>query len=298
MTTESIDALHITRIFAAPPDVVFRAWGEPDMVRRWWAPRGFMTLACDMDPRPGGAWRVGMRSPAGRLHAEGGVYREVSDRERLVFTQAWEDHEGRRGAETLVTVLFRKHEEATTKVVFQQAGFTTASSRDAHEAGWSSCFDLLAEALAHPERGDLTPGLEETRIRAVLEGHARALHERNAARAVSHYAPDAVLFDVAPPLRQQRRDLGALLDEWFATWKGPVGYEGRDLRIVVGAGVAFSTSLQRLHGERTDGERTDVWLRATYGFRKDGGDWVIAAEHLSVPFYMDGSERAATDLTP
>ncbi|HVH07431.1 MAG TPA: nuclear transport factor 2 family protein, partial [Myxococcota bacterium] len=49
---------------------------------------------------------------------------------------------------------------------------------------------------------------------------------------------------------------------------------------------------------RTEGPRTDVWVRATFGFRKLDGAWILTHEHRSVPFYMDGSERAATDLEP
>ena len=50
--------------------------------------------------------------------------------------------------------------------------------------------------------------------------------------------------------------------------------------------------------ERTDDEKTDVWVRATFCCRKIDGKWKIVHEHQSVPFYMDGSYRAALDLTP
>ena len=51
-------------------------------------------------------------------------------------------------------------------------------------------------------------------------------------------------------------------------------------------------------GARTDGAHTDVWLRATVCFRRVDGAWKVAHEHASVPFYMDGSFRAAIDLKP
>jgi ketosteroid isomerase-like protein len=53
-----------------------------------------------------------------------------------------------------------------------------------------------------------------------------------------------------------------------------------------------------MHGIRTDGEETDVWVRATLCFRKIDGVWKVVHEHTSVPLYMDGSDRAAVDLTP
>ena len=70
-TRTSIDAgerereLAITRVFDAPRHVVFQAWTEPGRVARWWGPQGFVTTYCDMDIRPGGAFRVCMRSPEG-----------------------------------------------------------------------------------------------------------------------------------------------------------------------------------------------------------------------------------------
>ncbi|MGH7804122.1 MAG: nuclear transport factor 2 family protein [Candidatus Binatia bacterium] len=53
-----------------------------------------------------------------------------------------------------------------------------------------------------------------------------------------------------------------------------------------------------MHGARTDGTKTDIWVRATVGFEKIDGAWMIVHEHVSVPFYMDGSFKAAVDLTP
>src|SRR5713226_3244803 len=80
--------LVITRIFDAPRNVVFQAWTEPGRAARWWGPQGFVTTYCDMDVRPGGAFRVCMCSPEGVDHWKQGVYREVVEPERLVFTFA------------------------------------------------------------------------------------------------------------------------------------------------------------------------------------------------------------------
>ncbi len=51
-------------------------------------------------------------------------------------------------------------------------------------------------------------------------------------------------------------------------------------------------------GTRTDGEHTDLWFRETVCLRKASGRWKITHEHNSVPLYMDGTDRAAADLTP
>jgi PhnB protein len=108
-----------------------------------------------------------------------------------------------------------------------------------------------------------------------------------------------LVFDLAPPL--QYRGAAAYRGNWaawFSSFKGPVGYEIRDLSIATGGDVAFYHSLNRITGTRTSGEETDVWLRASVGFRKIGDQWLITHEHFSVPFYMDGSYKAAVDLKP
>jgi uncharacterized protein YndB with AHSA1/START domain len=127
MAAEAPRSLAITRIFEAPPDAVFRAWTDPELARTWWSPRGFTTVSCDMDVHAGGAWRVRMRSPSGRIHDEGGVFREVSAPDRLVFSQVWDDPGGKPGVETTVTVTFEPHGSGATKVRFEQSGFATAA---------------------------------------------------------------------------------------------------------------------------------------------------------------------------
>lgn len=140
---------------------------------------------------------------------------------------------------------------------------------------------------------------EEAQIRQRLESWAKAVRAKNLDALMSHYAPDVVVFDIAPPLQYKgaaayRENWG----DWFPSFQGPVGYEIRDLSLATGGDVAFCRSLNRITGTRTSGEKTDVWVRATVGFRKIGGKWMIIHEHFSVPFYMDGSARAATDLQP
>ena len=123
------------------------------------------------------------------------------------------------------------------------------------------------------------------------------MRAKDVAGVMAHYAPDSVTFDLAPPLISTGADAKGL-QAWFSTWPGPIGYEIRDLRITAGDDVAFCHSLNRLSGTKSDGEKADVWFRLTLGLRKLGGEWRIAHQHESVPFYMDGSYRAAVDLKP
>jgi PhnB protein len=137
---------------------------------------------------------------------------------------------------------------------------------------------------------------DETQIRKTIEDWANALRNKNAEAALSHYAPRLVHFSLAPPLLSTESDAKGL-KAWFGTWQGSIGYEIRGLSVTVGDDVAFSHNLNRIHGT-TNGEKNDLWFRHTLGFRKFGDEWEIAHEHESVPFYMDGSFKAAVDLKP
>ena len=141
---------------------------------------------------------------------------------------------------------------------------------------------------------------EEAAIRSLIDERVAAMREKDAARAVATLAPDVVAFELAPPLAlegEAARDEAALA-AWLAGWEGPVEIEIRDLRVAVSGDVAWSHSLNRLRGTLKGGRIVDMWMRSTLGFRKLGGQWKIAHGHSSVPFRMDGSYRAATDLVP
>lgn len=139
--------LVISRVFDAPREFVFRAWTEPELGKRWSAPLGLTVPALDIDLRPGGAWRLCMRTPEGEDLWVGGVYTEVRPPERLVATHAWVNPDGTPGPETLVTVTLAERGRRTG-MTFRQAGFESAETRDAHAEGWAECFDKLARLLA------------------------------------------------------------------------------------------------------------------------------------------------------
>ena len=146
-----------------------------------------------------------------------------------------------------------------------------------------------------------TENRDETQIRALLEDRAAALRAKDAPAVLSHYAPDTVKFDLAPPLHTAGP---AALDKrglegWFATWWGPLGYELRDFKVVTGGDLAFCHGFFWLGGVKSaGGQKIGFWMRATVCLRKEAGSWKIVHEHESVPFYMDGSQRAAFDLQP
>jgi len=163
MTSDDRTTLRLTRIYDRPPSALFKAWTEPQQIKRWWGPRGYTTLSCEMDLRPGGKWHVCSRSPDGTEYAEHGVFREIVEPLRLVFTHAWEKPQGIPEHETLITVTFEEHQGRTMMTV-AQGTLNTVESRDSHGEGWSSAFELLEELFQEPSgKGD------EAGIRALIE---------------------------------------------------------------------------------------------------------------------------------
>jgi uncharacterized protein YndB with AHSA1/START domain len=138
--------LVVSRIIDAPRVLVFRAWTDAEQVANWWGPQGFVTTFCEMDIRPGGAYRCCMRSPAGTDHWKRGVYREIVAPERIVFTFAWEDANGHLGHELLTTVTFDDL-GAKTRLTLHQAPFETVARRNDHRGGWASCLERFAEYM-------------------------------------------------------------------------------------------------------------------------------------------------------
>jgi uncharacterized protein YndB with AHSA1/START domain len=135
--------LVLTRVFDAPPNLMFKAWTEPEHLVRWWGPHGFTMPSCKMDLRPGGAFRYQMRSAEGTDHWLQGTFREIDEPKRLVLTWAWEDDGGKPGHETLLTVTFADY-NGKTKLTMHQAEFETESARDAHNQGWTGALERLA----------------------------------------------------------------------------------------------------------------------------------------------------------
>ena len=148
--------LTVTRIIDAPRELVFRLWTDPEHAARWWGPQGFTTISCEMDVRPGGAYRACMRSPEGTRHCRRGIYREITAPERLVFTFAWEDAGGNPGHETVVTVTFVEI-GGKTELTLHQAVFETVTARNEHQRGWTSTIERFAEYLASQSASSPSP---------------------------------------------------------------------------------------------------------------------------------------------
>jgi uncharacterized protein YndB with AHSA1/START domain len=146
-SSKSDRELVIKRVFDAPRELVFKAWTDPEHLKQWSAPQGFTIPVAEGDLRPGGKWRSMMRKPDGTELWLGGVYREIVEPERLVFTHAWDDKNGKPGHETVVTVTLVER-DGKTEMTFRQGLFESVESRDGHPGGWTECFDRLEELLS------------------------------------------------------------------------------------------------------------------------------------------------------
>jgi len=136
--------LVIERAFSAPRDAVFRAWVDPEVLRRWWgAGPDWTSPAVDIDLRPGGRYRLSMQDPSGSVRTVGGKYVEVDPPRRLVYTWAWETHGAADDALTLVTVEFHEAAPGQTTVVLTHTGFGDGERRDLHRDGWELCLANL-----------------------------------------------------------------------------------------------------------------------------------------------------------
>jgi uncharacterized protein YndB with AHSA1/START domain len=155
----------ISRVIAAPRALVWKAWTDAEQLARWWGPRSF-TNQCEIDLRPGGVFRVVMRSATGVDYPLKSVYREVVAPERLVYVSDLSEHPdewhdllnpsrdkslGRPALESPSTVTFEEHDgqtRLTLSTVFESAALRDAFLKIGIDEGWSQSLERLTELLA------------------------------------------------------------------------------------------------------------------------------------------------------
>jgi len=148
VTTPTDRELVMSRAFDAPRSLVFDALTKPELLKRWYGPRGWSLVVCEIDLRVGGDWRFVSRRPDGKEIGQLGVYREIAPPERIVNTESWEDWNP---GELLVTTVLV---EQNGKTIFTSTSlFPSQEVRDMLiKAGMTSgaveTFDKLAEYLA------------------------------------------------------------------------------------------------------------------------------------------------------
>ena len=154
VTTPSDLDIRMTRLFAAPRGLVFDALTRPEHVRRWWGllDENHSVQTCEIDLRPGGAWRFVGKGPAGKTEFYG-VYREIKAPELLVYTEIFAPYPD---TESLVTNVLAEHDGKTLLTL--TASYPTKDVRDlvissGMEYGAGVSYDRLEDLVVELQRG-------------------------------------------------------------------------------------------------------------------------------------------------
>jgi uncharacterized protein YndB with AHSA1/START domain len=151
-TPSSDRELVLTRLIDAPRAKLFRAWTEPALLKQWFAPLPYTTPVAELDVRPGGASLVVMRDPAGNDIPCHGVYLEIVENERIVFTDAYTTAWEPAPKPFMTVILTFAEEDGKTRYTARVRHWTVAD-RETHEKmgfhqSWGQCADQLAALVA------------------------------------------------------------------------------------------------------------------------------------------------------
>lgn len=141
--TDPFKTATLKQRFSASREAVFKAWTEPDSVKKWFRPGGDNVLILDveMDVRVGGSYRLTMGYETGESWSIVGDYQEVEPPKKLVYTWSYEEPNMDIG-ETLITVEFNDVGNST-EISLSHKRFSQEQARDAHLSGWEACFESL-----------------------------------------------------------------------------------------------------------------------------------------------------------
>jgi len=140
----------LTREFNAPRQLVWDAFTKPELLKRWFGPRGWELAACEVDLRVGGGFRFILRGPDGTEMGMRGTYRELVAPERSVHMESFDDFPG----ESRVTTVFVERDGITTMtatVLYDSQEVRDAVIKSGMEYGAAESYDKLAELLAQNE---------------------------------------------------------------------------------------------------------------------------------------------------
>lgn len=136
-----------TGVFDAPRQIVWEACTEPELVSQWWGPKSFKTTVEKMDARPGGLWRIVQRDAEGNDYAFRGVFHEVTQPERLIYTFEYEAMPGHVLLETDTFDDLEDRTRMTTPLAFQTVEDRDAMLQSGMKEEMVEIMDLLAELV-------------------------------------------------------------------------------------------------------------------------------------------------------
>jgi uncharacterized protein YndB with AHSA1/START domain len=148
MSDAGSHTVNAVRLYDAPRERVFAAWTRAEHLAQWFGPRGFTIHSCEADPRPGGVFRLCMRSPEGVDYWVRGAYREVVAPERVVVQCSADDAAGVQRLDEVITVQLADEggrTRLTLRATASGTGPEAAKMLRGMEQGWSETLDRLRE---------------------------------------------------------------------------------------------------------------------------------------------------------
>jgi uncharacterized protein YndB with AHSA1/START domain len=154
VTTPSAREIRLTRLFDAPRALIFEAMSKPEHITRWWGclGEGYSVPVCEVDLRPGGAWRFVNRTPKGPDVAFHGVYREIAPPGRVVFTEIFEQFPDVESVVTAVLTEENGKTRLTVTCLYPSADVRDMVLKSGMERGAGISYDRLEEVALELQR--------------------------------------------------------------------------------------------------------------------------------------------------
>ena len=155
---ENGECITITRIFDAPREHVWERWTDPSQFMCWWGPKDFTSPYAKFDLRTGGKYLSCMRGPDGKEYWDTGTFEEISELNRLVYTDSFADEHGNivppsyygMGSDTPIEVAVQVTLEdlgGKTLLTLEHCGMPGGEMIEQATEGWNQSLDKLAECL-------------------------------------------------------------------------------------------------------------------------------------------------------
>jgi len=136
--------LTIKKNFNVSVEQLFKAWCQPELIQRWFAPGNMTVPEAYADVKEGGFYRIVMRdAEEGCDHIVGGEYQKVVENETLIFTWQWEGNP----IATKVKIGFKVISENVSELILIHSEIDDQASCDKHQMGWNGCLHNLPNAL-------------------------------------------------------------------------------------------------------------------------------------------------------
>jgi uncharacterized protein YndB with AHSA1/START domain len=283
--------LVVSRVFDAPPELVWRAWTNPEHLKRWWGPRDFTAPVCKIDLKVGGRYHWCMRAPDGKDFWTTGVYREIVPLKRLVYVDSFADAAGNAvppsvygftedwPAEQLVTVTFAP-EGNGTRMTLRHAGLPGGMHREMAGAGWSQSFDKLAATLSP----------------------ASKIPERSGGLTVTLPSDTEIVmtrwFNAPPRLVFEAHSSCEHLKHWWGPWRYEIASCEMDFRPGGAWRVVHRGKDGREHGFRGQIKEIQAPGRIVRTFEYEGAPGHVSEETLTLAEYGGGTTLVVRSVFP